>query len=525
MAKYVIYARKSSESDDRQVLSIDSQVRELRSLAHHHGVEIAEVLTESRSAKAPGRPVFNELMRRIERGHVAGVLSWKMDRLARNPLDSGRVLQALADGSLERVITSDGVKTSDGNDRLMGTFELAMATKFIDDLRANVKRGNRARLEQGWPNYRPPLGYLNDQVRKTVVNDEQRFPLVRKMWDMLLAGSRPKDIADIVRDDWGFTSPQMGRLGGTLVSRSTIYRIFTDRYYAGYIDLKDGRSYLGAHEPMISIDEFERAQTLLGNRAHPQDDAHVNPLAGLIRCGNCGCSIIAEFHAKAGHTYVYYRCTRAKPGVRCREKPISEATLVAQLATFFERLAIPEPILAFLRQRLDRLDENNGATSAAVVEQRDKALKALAAEERELLSMRMRQVIDDIDFQRERSALQQRRLQLQQQAERRDDQPTEQQARAAQLRETLSLAEAAPLTASQGVSVQLRSVLVQLQLKLLLQGRRLDFTGPKPVSMLIEAGANSNWQAKWDESWEWILEGDSDSGTHDGILANRSRAA
>src|SRR5438552_4157392 len=109
MDKYVIYARKSTESEDRQVLSIDSQVRELRQLASKHGVSVSDVLTESRSAKAPGRPVFTELMRRIRRGEIDGVLCWKMDRLARNPYDSGMILQAQADGKLKRIITSDGV--------------------------------------------------------------------------------------------------------------------------------------------------------------------------------------------------------------------------------------------------------------------------------------------------------------------------------------------------------------------------------------------------------------------------------
>ena len=58
MGQYVIYARKSTASDDRQVLSIDSQIHELRQLALRHDVAVSEVLTESRSAKAPGRPVF-----------------------------------------------------------------------------------------------------------------------------------------------------------------------------------------------------------------------------------------------------------------------------------------------------------------------------------------------------------------------------------------------------------------------------------------------------------------------------------
>src|SRR5947208_17167317 len=117
MPSYVIYARKSTESEDKQVLSIDSQVAELKAHALKHGVTVAEVLTESRSAKAPGRPVFGQLVRRIHRGEVSGVLSWKMDRLARNHLDTGTVLQALADGKLERIITSDGVEPGGGHDR------------------------------------------------------------------------------------------------------------------------------------------------------------------------------------------------------------------------------------------------------------------------------------------------------------------------------------------------------------------------------------------------------------------------
>src|SRR5438045_1483728 len=102
MAKYVIYARKSTESEDRQVLSIESQIREVRRLAQVHGVSVSEVMSESRSAKEPGRPIFGELMRRVQRGEVTGVLCWKMDRLSRNPLDSGVLLQAQADGKLER---------------------------------------------------------------------------------------------------------------------------------------------------------------------------------------------------------------------------------------------------------------------------------------------------------------------------------------------------------------------------------------------------------------------------------------
>src|SRR5262249_17737994 len=136
MPSYVIYARKSSDSEDRQILSVDSQVRELRDLAQRHGVPVSEVLTETKSAKAPGRPVFAALMRRVQKGEIAGILTWKMDRLARNHFDTGVILQALAERKIRSIITSDGVKTDSGNDRLMGSIELAMATHFIDGLRA-----------------------------------------------------------------------------------------------------------------------------------------------------------------------------------------------------------------------------------------------------------------------------------------------------------------------------------------------------------------------------------------------------
>ena len=145
MSTHLIYARKSTESDDRQVLSIDSQVQELKLLAQRRGFQVDEVLTEARSAKAPGRPVFGSLMKRVSRCEIASVLCWKMDRLARNHLDTGQILQALADGKLPRVITPERDYTADGNDRFLGGFELNISTKFIDDCR-EVRRGNRARF-------------------------------------------------------------------------------------------------------------------------------------------------------------------------------------------------------------------------------------------------------------------------------------------------------------------------------------------------------------------------------------------
>lgn len=509
MAKYVIYARKSTESEDRQVLSIDSQIREVSRLAQLHGVSVSEVLSESRSAKAPGRPVFADLMRRVQHGDIAGILCWKMDRLSRNPLDSGVLLQAQADGKLERIITSDGVKTADSNDRLMGTFELAFATKYIDDLRANVKRGNRARFEKGWPNFRPPIGYLEDPANKTVIKDPERFDLVRRMWDMLLQGMRPKQISVVARNEWGLRTPRHGSLGGALVVPSLIHRIFTDRYFAGYIDLVDGRQYLGAHEPMITLEEYEQAQRLLGRRAHPLSASHENPLAGIIRCGNCGCSVVAEFHTKNKCQYVYHRCCRSKPGVRCREKPISEPQLKAQLIEFMGHIAIPAPVLTYLRDKLNSHDAGAAGHRKVLAAQREKALASIEREERELLGLRVRQLIDDQTFTRERASLQHRRAGLEQASQVDHPHESEALARAKTLASQLDLIEGGKLVVEKGQPFQLRSLVTGLQLEISLRGRRLDFKPSEPLATLVRAASNSNWWASWAELWKWVQFGES----------------
>ena len=96
MSTYILYARKSTESEDRQILSIPAQIEELRSLASHRGIIDVRVVEESKSAKAPGRPAFSSLLQEIDQGKVRGIICWKLDRLARNPVDGGAVIWALA---------------------------------------------------------------------------------------------------------------------------------------------------------------------------------------------------------------------------------------------------------------------------------------------------------------------------------------------------------------------------------------------------------------------------------------------
>ncbi len=217
MLRYFLYCRKSSESEDRQVLSIESQISELQSLAKKHSILILETLTEARSAKAPGRQIFNNMMQRIYRGEAQGIICWKLDRLARNPIDGGAIIWAIKQHGLEIITPTQSFRQSDDNTILM-YIEFGMAQKYIDDLSRNVKRGLRTKVEKGWYPAVAPAGYLNNRVKdkgeKDIVNDPERFQIIRRIWDLMLTGLyTPPQILKIANDQWGFRSRQLKRLG------------------------------------------------------------------------------------------------------------------------------------------------------------------------------------------------------------------------------------------------------------------------------------------------------------------------
>lgn len=487
MGPYVIYARKSTESEDRQILSIDSQVAELEKLAVRHEVTIAEVLTESHSAKAPGRPIFGGLMERVHAGGIGGILTWKMDRLARNHYDTGLILQALAEGHLERIITSDGIKTSSSNDRLMGTFELALATKFIDDLRQNVKRGNRARFERGWPNFPPPLGYINDRVNKTIVRDPERFDPMRRMWDLLLQGAMsPKLIAQMANREWGFRTRVRAHQGGGPLSYSTLYDSFRNPYYMGIIRLADGREYLGKHEPMVTKAEFEQAQRLLAQRRRPRGHKHTFAFTGLISCGGCGAAVTAEQRFKGIRRYVYYHCCRSKIDRPCQEPAIREEVLIEQIATFLGTLHIAAPLHQEILDRLAKLETESVRIAG---EQRTSLLNSIRDCEQQteaLLEVRLNHLIADAEFLRRRAHVAQRRRELEAELQRLDQHGIgEKLARARKMTDLAHTAHAAFLA---GSDTERKALLHEVAQEVTLQGGRVRFRVAPPIQIAISGG-------------------------------------
>jgi len=248
-----IYARKSSESEDRQILSVEAQIKELNAVALNQGLKIVEVFSEAKSAKAPGRPVFNKMMKSVFENGGVNILCWKLDRLARNPVDGGSLIWAVEQKKMRRIITPHREFQNSGDDKFWMQLEFGIAKKYVDDLSDNVKRGIRAKLDKGILPGKSPLGYLNNKENKTIVKDPNRFYLVRKIWEIVLSGDyNIQELLKTANEDWGLTTPQCKFIGGKPLTRRGLYRLLSNPFYYGAIKRK-GEIYPGNHEPMITI--------------------------------------------------------------------------------------------------------------------------------------------------------------------------------------------------------------------------------------------------------------------------------
>jgi len=189
MSKYFLYCRKSTDDEDRQILSIEAQLAELREFAVKEKLEIVDSLCESKTAKEPGRMKFGEMLDRIERGQADGIIAWHPDRLARNSIDGGKIIYLVDKGIIKSLKFPSFWFDSTPQGKFMLNIAFGQSKYFIDNLRENVKRGFRQKLRRGEYPAKAPIGYLNDLRTKTLILDTERHKLVRKMFELYSTGN------------------------------------------------------------------------------------------------------------------------------------------------------------------------------------------------------------------------------------------------------------------------------------------------------------------------------------------------
>lgn len=357
MPAYFLYARKSSEDDDRQVASIPAQLDELRRLAEARGIVISRSFEESQSAKAPGRPVFTAMMRELDRHPAAGILCWKPDRLARNALDGGRVIDALDRHRVAEIVTPGRTFRNTGDDKFMLSIEFGVSKKYVDDLSDNVRRGNRAVLASGRWTGVVPIGYLkappldrtHGRGAGVTIKDPDRFPLVCELFRRFATGAYSvKELQAIARDELGLRTRGSKRHSAGPLSYSATCAMLRNPFYMGLLR-HGGEVYEGDHEPVVARDDFEKIQTILAGSSAPRPKRHAFTYRGLLTCGHCGRGVTAEEKRKpSGRRFVYYRCSRRwkEPDV-CPRPFLNETRLEEAITGVLAELDAPGPFVKY----------------------------------------------------------------------------------------------------------------------------------------------------------------------------------
>jgi len=489
--KYFLYARKSTQSEDRQVQSIEDQKERLQELATKLDIKIVRIFTEAKSASKPdNRPIFSDMMERLEKGEAEGILCWKINRLSRNPIDSGNISWMLQQKTIKSILTISREFRPEDN-VLIFNVETGSANQYSKDLSEDTKRGLHKKAKRGHRPGPTPIGYLNDKINKTNVKDPERFNLVRKMWDMMLSGAyTPRQITDIANDKWGLRTVKKKNSGGKLVSASTIYQMFANPFYAGIVELKDKNYGMGKHEPMVSLDEFDKVQVLLGRRGRRRPKKHNFAFTGMIKCGECGCSVTAEEKKKIIKStgkvkkYVYYHCTNRKQGYDCSQKKyIRLEDLETQIELELDRIRILPEFKDWALEMFEKDSDRQAKTHNEVYEMRHKDVVATEKELQNLVRMRYREQVDD-EFYNEESRKLKKKLEKQRQRLKDSEKSSEDWLKAAE--EKFEFACHAPNNFEEGDNETKRDILAKLGSNPVLKDKKLEISICKYFEPIIE---------------------------------------
>src|SRR3989339_627501 len=344
--KYFIYTRKSTDSEERQVLSLESQLSELKEFAAKEKLEIVASLSEAKTAKEPGRKVFGEMLDRICAGEAGGILAWHPDRLARNSIDGGRIIYLLDTGKIKDLKFPTFWFDSTPQGKFMMNIAFGQSKYYIDNLSENIKRGHRQKLRKGiWTGF-APLGYLNNHKTKAIDTDKEKSPVIRKCFEFYSTGEYTlKSIKQFLADT-GIDSYK-----GNDLSCSCVQRMLKTPFYYGTFRF-NGEIYEGSHEPIISKKLFDSVQQVMNNRGKKKRKRkHEFAFSGLMKCGNCDCLITAE--KQKGHHY--YRCTKKKQP--CNEKYLREENLVEQMKGIIKKVSLPDNWANNMLAKIDKEKE------------------------------------------------------------------------------------------------------------------------------------------------------------------------
>jgi len=456
--KYFLYARKSTDEEERQILSIEAQIAELKEFAAKEKLEIVASLCEAKTAKEPGRTVFGEMLNRIEKGEAQGIISWHPDRLARNSIDGGRIIYMVDTGKINSLKFPTFWFESTPQGKFMLNIAFGQSKYYVDNLSENVKRGLRQKLRNGvWPSH-APFGYLNDLRTHKIIIDPEKHKLVKKIFELYSTGEYA--LEDLI------IKFNLKTKNNKLLTAAKIQHLLKNPFYCGVFRFK-GELYQGVHEPIITKKFFDEVQAVMLARGKKRKKKNSGfTFTGLMNCGTCGRAITAE--KQKGH--IYYRCT--KKLTVCDEKYVREEDLVSQFKNILQKVSLADDWADKMIIKLDEESKTSAQSSAALVRALESQIEAIKQKLDKLLDSHLESVIDKADYILKKEKFLNEKLAL-------EEKITEIKNKGNNLlepmREFILSSKLAKKVAQQGDLSQIRTFLKNIGSNFILKGKKCEF--------------------------------------------------
>ena len=407
--KYIAYCRKSTDESDRQILSIESQTQELKDFASRQNLEILDFVIEARTAKIPGRPLFESILKRIEKGEAQGIISWHPDRLARNSIDGGRIIYLLDTGKIIDLKFPSFWFENSPQGKFVLNIAFGQSKYYVDNLSENVKRGQRTLLRKGVLPARPRKGYFYDERECFHEVDPIKSKIIKKAFEKYANGATQSEIAKFL-----FVKGIEKRKGGVL-SLTTIEKVLRDKFYIGLFYF-NGELYQGTHKTFISKALFDNVQKQLEVSTRKTFKKRNFPFRGSIKCGECGASITTEYHKKfykrTNRLAEYYHCRCTKKLGPCSQKYLPQSEVENQLRKVFLDVAIPVAWIPKWLKLLDEYEVIEKQNQEANIQRLEEEEKTIENKLNILLDSYLEGVIDPETYKLKKNELFERKLKL-----------------------------------------------------------------------------------------------------------------
>lgn len=323
--RFIVYLRRSSkDNEDKQIRSIKGQREDLQEIIKQYGLNVVVLLEESRSAFSVGRPEYAKMVEMINKGEANAVLTWHPNRLARNYADAGTFVQLMSDKKLKVLLTPHQHFEDNPRDKEYLMTECTRATRDSDDKSEAVKRGYRTKLKAGFmPSGRLPEGYIhakNDKSEMINIPDPDRFALLKKGINLVLKQTHtPREALNTLNNEWGYRTRKAGHHGGGPLSKSGWYHILSNPIYCGDLSKyhDSDPDIHGQYEHLLTREEFEFIQVILGTKDNRRYTKHDREFNGLIKCGHCGSSIVTDEKWQIICSQCKYKFHKAKDRDSC----------------------------------------------------------------------------------------------------------------------------------------------------------------------------------------------------------------